>query len=352
MTNQALALPSLDGIPAYYTVPVADSFLRPLALSMLNDGMITAADVARRPSSMMSLCTKALTREWQRVASRLSLFQWNLRLEESTSSQNFRWRKDENDPKAWALITTNQGPVSAAIVCVGPAVEYLEKLRAGLGQTILAALYDVLDMLPSVCTTTTIIGMGQYSYWHGWDNEEDAIKELLVLHDCTREELLTSSEFITHKEMFGPMPDWAAKPERVLNRAQINSAARGNPFASDIVDAMDELWTALTFCGPFPDLSDSHVDADLIDFSLIVRWTENDSAGRIIDDYARYAYEGDYIEAASATPIRVTDGCGHASLKEWLQKMQSAALLAGAAERVLTLLGEHAEARTLVRMFA
>lgn len=356
MINQALALPHLEGIPTRYTVPVADSFLRPLALSMLDDGLINEADVARRPASTMTLCTKALNRHWREVADRLSLFQWNLRIEENRSSNNFHWRPQEEikHATAWALITTKNGPVSGPIVCVGPAVEWLEGLRAGLGQTILAALYDVLAMLPLVCTTSMMIDMGKYAYWQGCSTEEDAIEELLACYDCTREELLTDHEFVSHKDLFGSMPEWAGNPKRVLTRAQVNRVARGDRFASELVDAMDELWTALTFCGPFPDLSARHLGADLVDFTLIVRWNEDDSTARVIDDYARFAYEGDYIEAASVTPIRLTDDSDHSSLREWLQKMQSTALLARAAERVLELLGsrDFVQPRTLVRVFA
>lgn len=356
MSFDAFAIPHLDGIPARYVVPTADTFLRPLALSMLNDGLVDASDIARRPPSTMALCTKVLTRHWHAITEPLTLFDWHLRIEEDKFS-NAMWaprREKHPAPTAWAAIKTERGPISCSQVCVGPAVEWLEGLRKGLGQTILAALYDVLRMLPLVCTTETTIAIGQYTYWQGYDNEEDAMAELVQLHDCTREELLDSDHFITQRGLYGPMPTWAANPTRVLSRTQVNRAARGDRFATQVLEAMDELWTVLTFCGPFPDLSTNSAGAELIDFTLIVRWSDDDSTGRVLDDYGHFACEGDYIDAASVTAIALDDQTLDTSLADWLQKMRAAAMLARAAERVLALLGsrEFEQQRLLVRVFA
>ncbi|SHK36420.1 PRTRC system protein F [Paraburkholderia terricola] len=355
MSFSALALPSLDGIPSRYTVQSGDAFIRPFALALLDNGVITEADLARRPSSEIVLCSKALTRNWGEITGQLTRFDWNLRIEQDQhrALDGFYWQSSrETDPDAvWALIGTQQGPFSCAQVCVGPAIEYLESLRRGLGQTVLAALYDVLDLLPLVCTTRVAIGIAEYTYWQGYDNEEDAIDEAMAVYGASsKDELLANNEFVTARQIYGRMPRWVRQPKRALSRARVERAAKPDAFAQAVVKALDELWQVLQWCGPFADLSSPDAGAELVDFSLIVRWSEDDSVGRIIGDYGHYAAEGDHIPAASVTGLRLSDR----SISTWLQQMRATAMLARAAERVLDLLGsmEFEQQQTLVRVFA
>lgn len=355
MSFAALALPSLDGVSPRYTVQSGDTFVRPLALSLLDNGVIGECDAVRRPTSEIALCAKALSRHWREITANLTMFDWQLRIEQDQygSSEGSYWRSYRpRDPDVlWALIGTLGGPFSCRQICVGPAIDHLEKLRRGFGQTVLAAVYDVLHMLPRVCTTSTAIGIAEYTYWHGYSNEQDAFKEALFYHDVkTKQELAEVSDFVTHEQMYGPMPNWARQPERVLSRAQLERAAKPDAFAKSIIDAVDELWTVLSFCAPFANHSSPDAEAELVDFTLILRWTEGDSLGRILDDYGHYAAEGDYIPAASVCGLRLSDR----SISDWLKKMRASALLAAAVERVLGLLGsrEFEEQRTLVRVFA
>ncbi|MGQ7939106.1 PRTRC system protein F [Paraburkholderia sp. D1E] len=355
MSFDAISLPSLDGIPSRFTVQSGDAFARPFALSLLDNGVIAEADVARRPSSEIALCSKALTRNWREITASLTRFDWRLRIEQDQhrALDGSYWQScRQTDPDVvWALLGTNQGPFSCGQVCIGPAIEHLEGLRRGLGQTVLSALYDVLDMLPLVCTTRMAISIAEYTYWHGHSDEDEAFREALFYHDVkTKEELTEVSDFVTHKQIYGRMPKWVRRPERVLSRAQVQRAAKPDAFAQAVVSAMDELWTVLRFCGPFADHSSPDAGAELVDFTLILRWSEDDSIGRIIDDYGHYAAEGDHISAASVSGLRLSDR----SISDWLQKMRASALLAAAAERVLDLLGsmEFEQQRTLVRVFA
>jgi PRTRC genetic system protein F len=128
----------------------------------------------------------------------------------------------------------------------------------------------------------------------------------------------------------------------------IDRLARANRFAGQVIDAMDELWTVLSYLGPFPDLNSEDLGAELLDFTLMVRWSESDSAPRVIDDYIQYSTEGDYVAAASISGISLLDQ----SFSRWLDEMRSLAKLAAAAERVLELLGSrlYEEQRCLVRV--
>jgi PRTRC genetic system protein F len=351
MTFDAIALPSLDGIPASYMLRDEGDFARPLALSLLNNELIGAEDIVRRPASENALCSKALTRHWREIIARLTLFDWQLSIEQDQYANGEYWASNRfaDKDQVWALIRTENGPFSCQQVCVGPAMEWLEGLRRGFGQTVLAALYDVLYALPLVCTTRTSILIAESTYWCGYDTEKDAAQELMMMNDVhTMDDLRTTCNFVTRKEIYGSMPRWARAPRRVLSRRQIERVAHADGYARRVVDAMDELWTVLKFCGPFPDFSSKDTEAELIDFTLLVRWTEGDSAGRILDDYGHYVCDGDYVNAASVTGLHLSDR----TIPDWLQQMRSVALLAAAAERVLTLLGSRAfEAQqTLIRV--
>jgi|GEM_PF-4088985 len=354
MSFAALSLPSLADVPASFTVGSCDAFARPLALSLLNNGVIGESDIARRPSSEIALCARALTRNWRDITAPLTRFDWHLTIEQD---QFREWdafypaSRAANPSIIWALIGTQHGPFSCGQVTIGPAIEHLEGLRKGFGQTVLAALYDVLDILPLVCTTSSIIGIAEYIYWHGWSSEEEAFKEALFYHDVkTKEELAEVSDFVTEKQIYGRMPKWARQPVRRLSRGQLHRAAKPDAFAQSVINAMDELWTVLTFCGPFADQSSPDAEAERMDFTLIVRWSDDDSVGRILDDYGHYSAEGDHIAKASVTGLTLADR----SIADWMQRMRGTALLAAAAERVLDLLGsmEFETQRTLVRVFA
>jgi PRTRC genetic system protein F len=347
----AFALPALDGIPARYAVGGAPSFGRALGLALLDNDLVDKADVRRRPPSDAAFCYTTLKRHWDEITRGLSIFDWNLAIEENPFGCGRAWHDGalQYPGKVWAHIKTPDGPVSCATVCVGGAVRYLEGLQRGFGQTILSALYDVLNLLPRVWTTDTMISIGQYIYWNGCVREKDAIQEAMAFNDCaTEQELMENHEFVTRRQLFGNMPQWAARPQRRLPRRMIDQVAAYDGFASMVVNAMDELWTALQFCGPFPDLRSNETYGELLDLALIVRWDDDDSTGRIVDDYLQYSGEGDYIGAGAVCGIELDDR----SLSRWLDGMRSAAILAQAAERVLDLLGsrEYEEQRLLVRV--
>lgn len=355
MSFSSIALPSLDGIPPRYVVQTGDAFTRPFALSLLDNGVFSEADVSRRPSSEIALCAKALTRRWREITESLTRFDWHLHIEQDqyrvAGGDYWASSREVNPDLTWARIGTRNGPFSCRQVCVGPAIEHLERLHRGFGQTVLAALYDALDLLPLVCTTRTAINIAEFTYWQGISAESAAIKAALRYYDvASKKELLSKTDFVTHAQIYGRMPKWAGRPNRILSRVQIESAAKPDAFAQNVLNAMDELWQVLHWCGPFADLSSPDAGAELIDFTLILRWTEDDSIGRIIDDFGHECAQGDCIEAAAITGLRLSDN----SISTWLQQMRATATLAGAAERVLDLLGsnEFEQQRTLVRVFA
>jgi len=343
MTFAPLALPSLADLPGVYTIRSGESFSHPLALSLLHSGVITEADVRQRPKSELALAQAALSRRWEQITAGMNLFDWNLRIEQAPEHGYPQYLEEH----LWALIQTGGGPVTCAVICIGRAMEKLESVRAGLGQTVLATLYDAFRMLPTVCTPRYVLGVAEYLYWYGESDEDEAIKQALDMGGYdTVEELLASEDFFTRDKFFSEMPEWAAQPRRTLTRRQIQLAAGRDPFVREIVDAMDAVWNIVRFYGPFADVRSEDVGADLIDFGLLVRWSEDDMVGRVLDDFLHHAQEGDYVIASSVTPLKIVG----ADMADWLKRMESTGMLAKAVERVLSLLADFQEPRTLVRV--
>ncbi|WP_144154510.1 PRTRC system protein F [Paraburkholderia sp. BCC1885] len=348
MSFAPLAVPSLDDVPGSYTINSGESFSYPLAVSLLESGVIGAEDLTRRPRSELALATTALSRHWNRITEGMQLFDWNLRLEQGLGG--FFAEMPKFTDQVYALIQTDRGPVSCQHVCIGGAIAALEGVGEGLGQTVLAALYDACSMLPTVCTPERTFWLASYTYWCGEIDEDLAIEEAMALHDCkSREELIDTFDFFTPTKFFAEMPRWAATPKRVLSRAQVRRAAGRDEFASEVVDAMDTVWGIACHYGPFAEVGTAGAGLDAIDFALIIRWKEDDVTDRVVDDFLQYVSDGDCLIASSATPLKIEGG----DIAKWLKEMGATALLAKAVERLLSILGrEEFQTRTLVRVFA
>jgi PRTRC genetic system protein F len=145
------------------------------------------------------------------------------------------------------------------------------------------------------------------------------------------------------------MPKWAASPKRVLSRANVKRAAALDEFAAEVVAAMDAVWNIARFYGPFADVGIGGAGLDAIDLALVVRWTEDDVVGRVVDDFLQYIADGEFLGAASATALAIVGG----DIATWLKQMEATALLAKAVEHLLNILGrEEYQVKTLVRVFA
>lgn len=348
MSFAPIALPSLADIPGVYTISSGESFAYPLVRSLLESGVIEDQDVVRRPRSELALATAALTRRWNRITDGMQLFDWNLRIDQALDGYSFDSSKQTD--QVWAMVQTTHGPVSCRQISIGGAINALEQVREGLGQTLLAALYDACNMLPTICTPAYAFGLAQYTYWYGESDESFAIEEAMSLHDCqSREELIETFDFFTQDKFFRGMPKWAASPKRVLSRAKVKRAAALDEFAAEVVAAMDTVWNIARFYGPFADVGTGGAGLDAIDLALVVRWTEDDVVGRVVDDFLQYIADGEFVGAASATPLAIVGG----DIATWLKQMEATALLAKAVEHLLNILGrEEYQVKTPVRVFA
>lgn len=332
MSFAPLAIPALEDVPARYTIGVGRTFARELTLSLLDTHVITEADLEKRPKSELELASRALSRRWTHITDGMRYFDWQLHIDPKPEG-SFYHSPDTPD-SLWASIRTTDGPVSCRHVYIRDGIQALENVRAGLGQTILAALYDAFRMLPASITPGYALGMAEWLYWYGEADESLALEEMMACYDVKSvDELKSVTDVFTRSQFFNVMPEWVALPRRVLTRRQVQIAAKRDDYAQEVVDAMDSLWNIVRFYGPFADLRNEDIGADPIDFALLVRWSDDDEITRVVDDFLHQAADGDYVTAGSVTPLKIVGD----EFANWLKAMESTALLAKAVERVLAL---------------
>ena len=104
----------------------------------------------------------------------------------------------------------------------------LEGIATGLGETVLAALYDGLRLLPNTLTPQRSLWQAESVYWHGEQSESAAA-------DAFGEDL--GEDVFRRDQFFEHMPEWAALPKRRLTNKQIRAAAECDEFAAAVVAA-------------------------------------------------------------------------------------------------------------------
>ena len=336
MTFDALAIPSIDGVPTQFRIDGGGVFMRRLARTLLDTGVVEHVDVANplrpEPATPTEVVQYALERHWDEITRRLRIFDWNLRITPRVSG-NYSGPRDISRDLLYAEIETTGGPISCHTVTLSSGTERLERVRAGLGQTVLAALYDALNMLPLVVSPRMALELAEFQYWGGEIDEEIILKEAAEMHGvASTEELLRDTDFFTPSQFFESIPRWVARPKRVLTHRQCARAARCDAFARDVVDAMDAVYTSLLHDAPFPRMiTDDNFER--VDFALIVHWAADDVAMRVVDDYGNDAIQGDYAEASAVAELSMQGD----SIARWLDRMRATARLAATVERVLAL---------------
>ncbi|MGJ3001404.1 PRTRC system protein F, partial [Salmonella enterica subsp. enterica serovar Paratyphi A] len=178
------------------------------------------------------------------------------------------------------------------------SVTHLESVMPGLGQTVLAVLYEACThYLPSVLTPSETISIAGYMYWQGHANEIDALPELRMSYDddesTTPEEFFEACSIPRRAEFFHDAPEWLINPRQVLNTFDVHRAAEQDAVAALAVSACDEIHRLISHEGPFSrvDCRDSSIGPG-IDFSLFLLWDHDDGTGRVLDDFLEHEMQG------------------------------------------------------------
>ncbi|WP_175981315.1 PRTRC system protein F [Burkholderia sp. BCC1630] len=337
MISNALTLPRIaNDVPTRYVVGESGEFAHNLALSLMRGNMLTIEDaqLADDHRNERELSRIALTRVWQDITDAHSIFEWSLRV--SADSCGPSYYRTGNDNSVWISIHTTDGAGTAPVRYLKRSITHLEQVMPGLGQTVLAVLYEACThYLPSVLTPTETISIAQYLYWQGHANEIDALPELRMYNDdesSTPEEFLETYSIPRRNEFFRDAPEWLIKPRQVLNTFDVHRAAEHDEMAALAVSACDEIYRLVCHHGPFARVD--HFDSNAgpgIDFSLFLLWDHDDGTGRVLDDFLEHEMQGDALEAACAINLPLTGK----RVSNWFSRMRNTARLAVAVEALL-----------------
>ncbi|CAJ0740879.1 PRTRC system protein F [Ralstonia mannitolilytica] len=345
----ALALPRLKGVPLQYSGrDNADAWCTPALLGLLEGGALLPEDAQPTPASPAELLKRVLQRHWNAVTAGERIFVWNL----GANVFSGQWHPVSDKPDAWWLLIGDGGSETPAVpqLFIGPAFERLEAVRAGLGQTVLAVLYDALRYLPNVLTPQTAFEFASVIHWHGYDSEQGAIefeREMGAYENP--EEAEEAYEGPRRDAFFEHMPEWAVFPKRVLSDRQVRRAAHTDDFAARVTAAVDAIHAhvcATHVLGGYADCSTRDIDGESVCWSAILIWHPEDFTLRLADDFIQYVTQAEFIDAATAVAFPI-DGPEAA---EWLLKMRANGELARRVENLLDLLAAQNPLRQQVQI--
>ncbi len=344
----SLGLPRLDGVPTRFAYKNRDeAWHTPALLGLLDGGALTLQDAQPRAASPAALLKRTLQRHWNDVTAGARLLVWNLHVRSTFSSWSIRPEPPEH---LWLFIGGEEDhPLAAPQLFIGPAFEHLEAVRRGLGQTVLAVLYDALRFLPNVLTPRESFYQASWVHWHGCDDEDEAIEWLFAEGEFeTREQAEEAYEGPTRLDFFEHVPEWAVHPERVLTDRQVRLAARKDRLAEQVIAAVDAIWQhacATDAAGGYADCGTQDGDSDSICWTVVLQWHPDDLTIRLADDFIQQVSQAEYTDAAT---VKIFPLDSHDAAL-WLQKMRANGGLARRVENLLDVLATQNPLRQQIR---
>ncbi|KUZ70794.1 hypothetical protein WI36_20085 [Burkholderia ubonensis] len=337
MTTTPMILPRIAAdVPARYVAGESHQFIRRLSLALLNGNVITKDDAAALGPDIdaRQIATGSIVRTWRNVTTDLRWFDWNLRISGDQRQAH----------SVLATIHSTNGVGSAPVRFIGPAVHRLERAARGLGQTVLAVLYEVCEYyLPAICTPSETLGLAQFMYWNGEIDECAIMAELADMNGIKEPENRTPDALAAffeecdtprRAEFFRNAPDWACSPQRVLSDEQIEIARRSTNdvlFVDAVIHACSEIHRIVTTGGPFARIDCRDASEHGIDYAMYLLWDDQDGTGRVLDDFWNHEMQGDPLEASTAVQLSLTKK----DLGNWFYRMRNTATLAAATEDLL-----------------
>ncbi|WLE60262.1 PRTRC system protein F [Burkholderia plantarii] len=345
MNTTPMMLPRLDNVPAAVFAGGDGDFSHALALALLRGKIITAGDAADIDAGTTDyeLASCVVTRLWQTVVAGHRYFDWNLSIEEAVTYPN-----ETRPRRARFRIHTQNGVGGASQLALRTGVMRLEAFAAGLGETVLAVLYEACHhYLPTIVTPSMSLDIAQYVYWNGHRDEIAALPEMRDWydhHDGSIENDDAEAFFLAHNisrrsEFFQSCPDWIFEPQQRLTEANIRHIERFDVFAACVIQACDEIHRIITQSGPFPRVDCYDACGAPLDYALILRWAGDDSTDRILDDHFEHEMQGDAVEGSCERALNLDGG----QIAKWLRGMQKTGDIARAVEQLLNLIATRAE---------
>ena len=332
----------LPSVPTQYVTPGMSQLCAPLAMQLINMGMITDADL--QPTLCQQITTlphidekylaeQALTRWWNAQIAPLTLFNWSLHVQ--TFDWSYTW---EIAPTPWFCL---EQKASIPQITLARGVGALEDEIEGFGQTVMALLQDAFEYLPWSYTPTHIFNMVRSHYWEGHPSSEAWITKQIGPHGefSTREELQASVELFTEEDFYQHTPRWIAAPVRqksYLELSKVRSAHGKLTLAA--CDAIHKFVLNERFALKRHYFFNHHLWMDSVGSCAFLRWSDDDCYLRVIDDALEMTYGcGEYNEFISANPVSKPQ-----QLPLHMKQIEQMCELAVLVERLLLQIGEEA----------
>ncbi|WP_083657880.1 PRTRC system protein F [Herbaspirillum camelliae] len=305
---------------------------RDLAICLLQTDLVDEADL-QTARDETELCKVALSRWWNEHAHGLNLF----RLQPSIQTTRDIGHYGSTADAAFCLDIEDRFP----LLTMERAISHLEEERHGLGQTVLALLYDALAYLPYTLSPNTVFGLAQYHYWQG-EADEVAFANISFEYEesgaSSVEQFLADYEVFRRADFFRNIPDWLVTPKRVCSRKQALHAAETS-LTREVIAACDSIsaWGQRPEFVRRADIGACRIDAlvDPISATMALAWSDDDATTRVIDDAFSMFMQGESTEMVTASELSLDVR----SVKKRLAAMEEMLGLARRVEELILLIG-------------
>lgn len=333
-TPTFLAIPKFgpNVVTCYATTP--EPVLIRLAEICIKLGIITESDVTNNPS-VYRVAKNVLQRHFDALLGKMKVLRFNFEFSTKNSGSEFVFwydtsYDDEEDSGKNAINIPEEFFLEFAIredkpnfITIGKAIDELEILYPGLGQTAYAVLCRSGNQSLRMMSTYFMFNESR-EFCLGEEYEE--------MIEVQREE---GNELVTKEEWLQNIPAWMANPIALLTPYQVQQIGLDINcplWVKEITEAMIAVFHSYTknHCLGTVELYDKETQADIV----IIRHNEQDQIVRAVDDMSATAnLNSDYY--TTSLHLEVLDLRDFRQCKSWFKKMEKACAFLKSIDRLL-----------------
>lgn len=309
---QAFQLPALAGAIPRQLLPSSSNACTALLARRLYEAQIIPHDApARAAHEPLQTAKKHLMRWIEQQVAGMQCLTLHVRLVMGKADEEFTGRP-AGQGMVTALWSTECEPFT-----VGPALDALEALLPGLGQTVLTTIDLTGPMLVPAFTAWDAMGVAQEYFWQGEVNEEVALDEMCGDDEAEREAMRDG--MVTRKMVDEAFPSWSTMwpkrrkkvPLRMLATVAATARSAKARRVADLVLALRRL-RLKDECRP-------QGDGWFIGFGPVLLWRDNDLTTRIFDDFCNDACQSETVDWCGEHRFDLLDD---SSVKNWISLMK------------------------------
>ena len=309
---QALQLPALAGaIPCLLQPSAANASTALLARRLYEAQIIPRDTPACAAHELLQTAKKHLMHWIEQQVAGMRCLALHVRLMMGKADEEFTGR-----PAGLGMVTALWSSECEPFT-VGPALDALEALLPGLGQTVLTTIDLTGPMLVPAFTAWDAMGVAQEYFWHGEPNEEIALDEMCGDDEAEREAMRDG--MVTRKMVDEAFPSWSTmwpKRRKKVSMRALATVGQGARSAkarrvADLVLALRRL-RLKDECRP-------QGDGWFIGFGPVLLWRDNDLTTRIFDDFCNDACQSESVDWCGEHRFDLLD---ESSVKAWMALMK------------------------------